>query len=209
MACQDDPRLELVGETGTGAGAVEAASELRPDVMVLDLGLPDMDGLEVVRRIRASGQRPRFLILTARTDARAVFEAQAAGVDGFVEKTGAIGRIGELVRAVADGKAVFSEAQDRTALEELRRHVLKTREASRAAGLLTDREISVLRLIAEGRTTRQIARQLSLSERTVEAHVGKVYRKLSVRSRIQAVSLASSLGLLPEVPAPEPDAPTE
>jgi two-component system nitrate/nitrite response regulator NarL len=196
MACERDPRLELAGEVSTGAEALESARAVAPDVIVLDVGLPDMNGLDVARGLREEGFAGRLLILTSRSDQRTIFEARAAGADGFVEKTGAIGRIGEVIAGLVDAAPAFSDTHERAARSELRERITHAREASRAAGLLTDRELDVLRRVAAGATTRQVARALDLSERTVEAHIGKLYRKLGVSSRIQAVSAASSLGLL-------------
>jgi DNA-binding NarL/FixJ family response regulator len=196
LACERDPGLVLAGEAATGMEALESVRSTRPDVLVLDLTLPDMDGIEVARRVRAEGSVVRIMILTGRNDRRTLFEARTAGADAFVEKTGAIGRVGELIHAVARGAALFSPDQERAALRELQGRVTLAREASRAAGVLTEREMTTLRLLAEGLTTRQAARRMGLSERTVETHIGKVHRKLGVRSRVEAVTTARALGLL-------------
>jgi DNA-binding NarL/FixJ family response regulator len=196
LACEGDERLEVVGEAASGPGALEACAEHRPDVLVLDIGLPGIDGVEVVRRLKASESPTRILILTGSEDPSALFEARRAGVDGFMEKDGAIGEVPRNIAAVHDGTWDFSALQQQMSNLQLHRLVSSARERSRVASSLTPRELNVLRLLAEGSTNRQAAVRLGLSQRTVESHIAKLYRKLGVGTRVQAVVQATRLGIL-------------
>jgi DNA-binding NarL/FixJ family response regulator len=197
LACEHAPGLELVGEADTGEAALEACLALRPDILVLDLALPgELQGLEVARRLREVRLPVKILILTGRTDDQTIFEAFRAGVDGYLEKTAGVRFIAEALQRVAGGERVFTPEQEGGAIAELGRLARQTREASGARANLTDRELEILQLAAGGSTVRQVASRLGLSPRTVEAHLGKLYRKLGVRNRVQAVSRAASLGLV-------------
>lgn len=197
LACEHTPGLSLADEVGTGEEAVEAYHRTRPDVVVLDLSLPgEIQGLDVARAIRAEDRRTRILVLTARTDEQAIFEAIRVGADGYLEKTSGVRHIADAIRRVGAGERVFSPEQERVALGELARLAVRSREASRVRASLTDRELEILQLVSEGMTVKQIAKRLHLSGRTVESHIAKLYRKLEVRNRVQAVSRAAALGLI-------------
>jgi DNA-binding NarL/FixJ family response regulator len=196
MACEGLERIEVVGEANSGPGALEACATYRPDVLILDIGLPGIDGVEVVRRLKASQSPTRILILTGSEDSTVLFEARKAGVDGFMEKDGAIGELPSAIEAVNDGTWSFSAQQQQTSNLELLRMVASARERSRVASSLTPRELHVLRLLAEGATNRQAAARLGLSQRTVESHIAKLYRRLGVSTRVQAVVQATRLGIL-------------
>jgi len=196
MACEEDSRIQVVGEAGNGNAALDACARLQPDVLVLDVGLPGIDGFEVARRLKEQGSAVRILILTGMEDPSAVFESRRIGVDAFVEKQGTISDLPGAIRAVADGEWAFSPDQERRANQHLAALIKWARETSRAISSLTPRELDVLRLISGGVTTRQTAARLKLSQRTVESHISKLYSKLGVRTRVQAVVQASRLGLL-------------
>lgn len=196
MACEDSPALEVVGEARSGEEALAACRSLRPDVMVLDLSLPDLDGVEVTRRLRAEAVPVRILVLTGRADDQTVFESLRAGADGFLEKTVGVRYIAAAVERVAAGERLFTPEQERAAVVELGRHARQAREVSGIRSLLTPRELEILEYARYGFTMRQIASRLGLSPRTVETHVAKLYKKLGVRNRVQAVSRASALGLI-------------
>jgi DNA-binding NarL/FixJ family response regulator len=197
LACEHAPGLELVAEVETGEDALEQCRVTAPDVIVLDLSLPGrIQGLDVARTLRAEGSNVRILVLTARTDQQTVFASIRAGVDGFLEKTEGVRLIADAIRRVADGERVFTSAQRGGALSELGRLARHTREASGARSNLTARELQILELISEGFTVKQVASRLGLSPRTVETHLAKLYRKLGVRNRVQALSRATALGLI-------------
>jgi DNA-binding NarL/FixJ family response regulator len=164
--------------------------------MVLDLGLPGIDGLEVVQRLRESANRLKILILAGRSDEQVVFDCIRAGVDGYLEKTSGVRSITEALARVVDGERVFTGEQERVAVEGLGRLARRAREASDLRSSITPRELEILEYASFGLTTRQIANRLGLSGRTVETHVAKVYKKLGVRNRVQAIARASALGLI-------------
>lgn len=196
VTCEAAGGLQVVGTVGDGASALAAIRELHPDVVVLDLSLPDMDGLDVARAAKADGAPVRFLVLSGRTDAATVFECHRAGVDGYLEKTAAVDRVTGSIRAVARGERSFSPQHDQAVLDQLRRHVRSVRAASGLGWGLTRREAEVLRLVAKGITTKRIASTLGISPRTVESHIARLYEKLAVDNRVQAVARAASLDLI-------------
>jgi DNA-binding NarL/FixJ family response regulator len=197
LACEHAPGLEVVAEVETGEAALERYRTDRPDVIVLDLALPgDVQGLEVARRLRAEGSDVRILVLTASGDDQTVFEAVRAGVDGYMEKTAGVRFIADALERVARGERVFTPGHESIALSELGRLARRTREASGARASMTARELEILEYIGLGLTVKQVATRLRVSPRTVETHLGKLYRKLGVRNRVQALSRAASLGLL-------------
>jgi DNA-binding NarL/FixJ family response regulator len=196
-ACEHTDGLALAGEAGSGEEAVEAFAALRPDLVVLDLSLPgEIQGLDVARAIRAEGTPTRILVLTGRTDERAVFEAIRVGADGYLEKTAGIRFIADSLLRVAAGERVFTPEQERVAFAGLGRLARQARESSDVHPALTQRELQILQLVSRGLTVKQVATRLRLSPRTVETHISKAYRKLGVRNRVQAVSRAAALGLL-------------
>ncbi len=196
MACDERDGLTVVGEAGNGNEALELAANLRPDVIVLDLILPGMSGLEVVGRLALDDSLARILIVTATDEKSAVFEALRLGVSGYVEKTASVDEIADAIQAVARGDLVFSKELERRAQVQLGEFARKARETARALARLTPRERQVLALLAEGLSTRQIANRLGLSARTVESHIGNIYQKLDVRTRVQALYRAAGLGLV-------------
>jgi len=196
MVCEGHDRIEVIGEASSGPGALEACAMHRPDVLVLDIGLPGIDGVEVVRRLKASKSATRILILTGSEGPASLFEARKAGVDGFMEKDGSVSELPAAIEAVHDGTWNFSAQQQQSSNLELLRMVASARERSRVASSLTPRELHVLRLLAEGATNRQAAARLGLSQRTVESHIAKLYRRLGVGTRVQAVVQATRLGIL-------------
>jgi DNA-binding NarL/FixJ family response regulator len=197
LACEHSRDLAIVGEVEDGEQALEMARELSPDVIVLDLSLPgELQGLDVARRLRAGGSTAKILILTGRTDDRSVFDSIRAGADGFLEKTAGVRFIADALTRVAAGERVFSPDQERSALQELGRMARRARASSGAQAIVTPRELEILEFVSLGLTVKQVATRLGLSPRTVEAHIAKLYRKLGVRNRVQAISRAVSLGLI-------------
>jgi len=196
LACGQHPDMVVVGEAADGVEALERCRALHPDLIVLDLLLPRMHGLEVAAQLRAEGSKAKILVLTAVEDKAAVFEALRAGASGYVEKSAPVEEIAASIAAVAGGTRVFSLEQERRAQEHLGEFARKARDTARVLALLTPREREVLSLIAEGLPTKQIAARLGVSERTAETHIRKIYRKLEVRTRVQALYRAAGLGLV-------------
>ena len=197
LACEHAPGLDMAGEVEDGESALEACRSEHPDVVVLDLSLPgELQGLDLARAVRAEGLPIRILVLTGRTDDQALFESVAAGVDGYLEKTAGVRFIADALTRVAHGERVFSPEQERGAIAELGRRARHAREEADVRASLTQREIEILGYVSLGLTVRQVATRLRLSPRTVETHLAKLYRKLGVRNRVQALSRAASLGLI-------------
>ncbi len=197
LACEHTPGLALAGEVATGEEAVELCRRLRPDVIVLDLALAgQIQGLDVARTVRAERLGARILVLTGRTDEQALFEAIRAGADGYLEKTAGVRFIADALLRVGAGERVFTPEQERVAVAELGRLARQARESSGVRASLTERELQILELVSRGLSVKQVASRIGLSPRTVETHLAKLYRKLGVRNRVQAVSRAAALGIV-------------
>jgi DNA-binding NarL/FixJ family response regulator len=194
MSCDSMPGLEVVGEADTGSGVLAVCEELRPDVAVLDIALPD--GLDAIRGLNDRLLVEIVVVLTDRTDGPTVMEALRLGVEGYLVKSSALPTVGRQIRRVLDGERVISPEVQRIAVKELGAFARMAREGSEVRATLTPREHEVLMLISRGLTMRQMANRLGISPRTVETHMAKLYRKLDVRTRVQAVSRAVSLGLI-------------
>lgn len=188
--------MDVVAEAPGGAEAIELARSLHPDVIILDLVLPDMDGFAVAKTIREQDPDSRILVLSARDDDRAVFDSIRAGVDGYLDKTAKEEQISYAIDEIIAGRQVFSNDQDATAMDQLGQFIRHSREVADVNSVLTDREMDVLKLIAQGLTTRQMGSRLGLSDRTIESHISKLYRKLGAKTRVQVVMKAAALGLI-------------
>ncbi len=194
MSCDSAPGLEVVGEADTGSAMLAACQELRPDVAVIDIALPD--GLEAIRGLNDRQLVDIVVVLTDRTDGASVMEALRLGVEGYLVKSSALPTVGRQIRRVLDGERVISPEVQRIAVRELGAFARMAREGSEVRASLTPREHEVLLLLSRGLTMRQMANRLGISPRTVETHMAKIYRKLDARTRVQAVSRAVSLGLI-------------
>ncbi len=195
LEAQDD--MVVVGEAGDGAEAVELALKLRPDIVIMDIRMPRLDGIEATKRLLAHPGAPRVLVLTTFDLDEYVWEAMRAGAGGFMLKDAPPGQLAEAVRTVASGESLLAPAVTRRLVE---RYVSTpppgAARQSEAFAELTDRELEVLELIARGHSNREIAEQLFLSEATVKTHVTRVLSKLELRDRVQAVVMAYEQGLV-------------
>ncbi|MEU5256330.1 response regulator transcription factor [Streptomyces longwoodensis] len=192
------PETDVVGEAAHGAEAVRKAAELRPDVVLMDVRMPGMDGIEATRRIVASGGRSRVLVLTTFDLDEYVHAAIRAGASGFLLKDARPDELLAGIRAVASGDAVIAPALTRRLLDEFARYVPAHRggnDDDPRLGALTEREREILVAVGKGWTNGEIAARFVLSESTVKTHVGRVLAKIGARDRIQAVILAYDLGL--------------
>ena len=181
-----DPEMLVVGEAADGAEAVALAARLAPDVVLLDLSLPVLNGIEATRKIRASECAPRVLILSAYDDEDYVVAAIEAGANGYLLKTAHATDVIAAIRAVATGQVVLHPG--------VARHIMARATDGATPDALTAREIEVLRLAARGNRTRDIATQLSVATRTVEAHFTSIFNKLGVSTRSEAIVHAASRG---------------
>ena len=182
--------IEVVGEAGDGAEGVERAQELRPDVILMDVKMPGTDGIEALQLLRDAGNQARVLIVTSFTEQRTVVPALRAGAAGYVYKDVDPVALADAIRSVHAGHVLLQPevagallSQDHTA------------PGSGRAGALTDREREVLGLIADGRSNREIARSLVLSEKTVKTHVSNILMKLDLADRTQAALWAVRNGV--------------
>ena len=194
---EDEDDLEVVGEAGDGARALELVRSARPDVVLMDIRMPVMDGLEATRRIAADELLTgvRVLVLTTFELDEYVFEALAAGASGFLLKNTDPVELLRAVRVVADGEALLSPSVTRRLIREF---AARTREAPRSPALdaLTEREREVMALVAEGLTNQEIAERLVVSPLTAKTHVSRAMVKLGARDRIQLVVFAYESGLV-------------
>jgi DNA-binding NarL/FixJ family response regulator len=194
LEVQDD--LEVVGEAEDGEGAVALARELRPDVVLMDIRMPGVDGIEATRRLLRDGDAPRILMLTTFDLDEYVYEAMKAGASGFLLKDAPRDQLVGAVRTVAAGDALLAPALVRRLIEDFVRRPAPGENPPAELDELTEREREVLTLIAHGLANAEIAARLFLSEATVRTHVTHILAKLGLRDRVQAVVLAYETGLV-------------
>ncbi|MEU7989377.1 response regulator transcription factor [Streptosporangium canum] len=188
--------LEVVGEAGDGREAVALVERLRPEVVLMDVRMPDVDGLEATRRIVASGSPARVIILTTYDVDEAVFAALRAGASAFLLKDVRPAELVEAVRVVARGDALLAPSVTRRLLDRFAAVLPDPAGPPADLGRLSEREVEVLRLVALALSNAEIAERLVLTEATVKSHVSAVLRKLGLRDRVQAVVLAYDVGLV-------------
>jgi DNA-binding NarL/FixJ family response regulator len=194
LDAQED--IEVVGEAADGMEAIEKARELGPDVVLMDVRMPGLDGIEATRQVVDGRMETRVLMLTTFDLNEYVYEAMRAGASGFLLKDVPRAHLVDGVRTIAAGDALLAPGITRRLIEQFIRR--PPPGSSRPEGLdeLTDRELEVLRLVARGRSNAEIAKELFVSEATVKTHVAHVFRKLELRDRVQAVVLAYESGLV-------------
>ncbi|MBF8186711.1 response regulator transcription factor [Nonomuraea sp. K274] len=197
------PDLQVLGEARDGLEAVAAARELRPDVVLMDVRMPNLDGLEATRRIMGTGRQTKVLILTTFDVDDYVYAALRGGASGFLLKDAPPEDLITAVRVVAGGEALLAPSVTRRLIEEFTsRRPLDEAESLRL-NTLTGRERDVLRLVAAGLANAEIAGELTIAEETVKSHVGRIFTKLRLRDRAQAVVFAYESGLVvPGAPSP-------
>ncbi len=186
-----EPDIQVVGEAADGQEAVAEAQKLRPDVVVMDLSMPAMDGVEAIRRITARQPDVRVLVLTSFTGNGQIFPAIEAGALGYLLKDSALEELVQGIRRVYHREPSLHPTIARRLLHRLSNHS----ERESASDSLTEREVEVLQLVAQGRSNREIAAQLTISETTVRGHVSNILTKLHLSSRTQAALYALREGL--------------
>jgi DNA-binding NarL/FixJ family response regulator len=202
LESQDD--ITVVGEAGNGNEAIRLTAELDPDVVLMDVRMPELDGIEATRQIIASGSRSRVVVLTTFDLDEYAFAALRAGASGFLLKDVPPGDLLTGIRAVASGDAVVAPSVTRRLLDSFAHQLPLPApvKAERSAPLaeLTARELEVLGELARGRSNAEIAERLVLSEATVKTHVGHILAKLGLRDRVQVVVFAYEIGLVQPAP---------
>jgi DNA-binding NarL/FixJ family response regulator len=195
MILDGEADIEIVGEAADGVEAIDAVGTLEPDLVLMDIGMPNLDGIEATRRIAASGAPARVLVLTTYGLDENVYDALKAGASGFFVKTDPPERLVDAVRVVARGEALLAPEITRRLIDRFVSGAHPSRPP-RALDDLTPRELDVLKLLARGRTNAEIAAELYLSEGTVKTHVARVLGKLELRDRTQAVVYAYEHGIV-------------
>jgi len=191
-----EPDFEVVGESPDGRAAIEDAARLRPDVVLMDIRMPNLDGIEATRRIVAAGNPgPRILILTTFDLDEYVYEALRAGAGGFLLKDAGVEELLHAVRVVAAGDALLSPSITRRLIADYARRPPASEQPA-ALAELTPRELEVLRFVARGLSNSDIARRLVLGEATIKTHVARIFQKLDLHDRAQAVVVAYETGLV-------------
>ena len=188
--------IEVVGEAANGAEAVQRSAELRPDVVLMDLRMPVLDGIEATRRIIAAGGSPKVVVLTTFDVDEQVYAALKGGASGFLTKDTPPEQLADAVRAAARGDTLLAPAITRRLVEAYTRLPAPSSAVPERLEALTPRELEVLAEIARGRTNAQIAARLFLSEATVKSHVTRILAKLAISDRVQAVIAAYECGLV-------------
>jgi len=190
LVLEDEADIEVVGEAGDGLDAVERIVELTPDLVLMDVGMPGVSGIEATRRVRAAVPSVKVAILTVSEQDEDLFAAVRAGATGYLLKEVSIEELPEAVRAVARGHSLISPSMASRLLTEF--NVLSRRVEEQRGNVprLSDRELEVLRLVARGLSNRDIAAELVIAENTVKNHVRNILEKLQLRSRMEAAMYA-------------------
>jgi DNA-binding NarL/FixJ family response regulator len=199
LILEAEPDIEVVGEAGDGASGVSMASALHPDVVLMDVRMPGMDGLRATASIIAADPAGKVLILTTFDLDQYVFAGLKAGASGFMLKDAPPAELLAAIRTVAGGDAVLAPTTTRRLIDQFARLLPdpgKQQDRDAVLSKLTDRERTVFAELAAGRSNREIATELHLSEGTVKIHVGRILTKLGLRDRVQAVVLAYESGLI-------------
>jgi DNA-binding NarL/FixJ family response regulator len=195
-----EPDLIVVGEADTGADAVDLVLAERPDVVLMDIRMPGMDGIEATRKITAQQHAPRILVLTTFDLDEYVYSALRAGANGFLLKDTPPAQLVDAIRVVASGEALLAPTVTRRLIVEFVRRPEPGQRPARTLARITDREREVLTLIARGLSNSEIEHYLHLSRGTVKTHIGRLLTKLDARDRAQLVIVGYETGLVATIP---------
>lgn len=194
VEAQED--LTVVGEAGDGLEALRLVKELDPDVVLMDIRMPKLDGIEATRRLAATGSTSRVLVLTTFGEDEYVYEAMRAGASGFLLKDSERHHMLNAIRVVAEGSELLDPSVTRRLIEQLATRPRSVDGVPEETAVLTDRELAVTRLVARGMSNSEIANELFVSTATVKSHVASILRKLDLRDRVQVVIRAYESGLV-------------
>ncbi len=189
-----DEGFDVVGEADNGEQAVRMVAELAPDVVLMDVSMPEMDGVEATRRIRVTGTESRVLMLTMHADKDVLADAIRAGATGYLVKDCSTEEVAEAIRMAASGDTDLSPLLAASMLDEVRR--LEAPTPADEEHVITKREEEVLQRIADGCSTSEVAAELYISQKTVKNHLASIYQKLDARDRTQAVLQAVRMGIV-------------
>jgi DNA-binding NarL/FixJ family response regulator len=196
MMLEAEHDIEVVGEASDGASALDAARAHDPDVLLMDIRMPGLDGIDATARLTATDARTRILVLTTFDLDEYVYRAMKAGASGFLLKDATRDKLAAAVRTVARGEALLAPAITRRLLEDFCQRPPPSASLPSSAEDLSPRELEVLRLLAQGLSNAEIAAELFLSDATVKSHVAHILNKLDLRDRVQAVVFAYESGLV-------------
>jgi DNA-binding NarL/FixJ family response regulator len=196
MILDAEEDMDVVGECADGTQAVDSARRLAPDVVLMDIRMPEMDGIEATRLIAGGDGAPRVLMLTTFDLDEYVYDALRAGASGFLLKDVPAEQLVDGIRVIAEGDALLAPSVTKRLIHEFSRSGAAQRSAPAALGDLTPRELEVFKLMARGMSNAEIAAELVVSETTVKTHVARVLMKLGLRDRVQAVVLAYESGVV-------------
>ena len=190
--------IQIVGEAGDGATAAALAAASSPDIVLMDVRMPKLSGIEAITAVRNAAPDARIVMLTVSDEEADLYEAIKGGASGYLLKDASTDEVAQAVRVVADGQSLISPSMAMKLLDEFKQ-MARTDRSQPATPRLTERELEVLRLVAQGLNNREIARQLFISENTVKNHVRNILEKLQLHSRMEAVMYAVREKLL-EIP---------
>ena len=191
---EDD--IEVVGLAANGAEAEKLAESLHPRVILMDIDMPELNGVEATTQIKNLHPEIEIIMLTGFEDDKHLFRAIEAGASGYVSKQSPISEIVGAIRAASKGESILTPALSRKVLDRFSQFSKKKQEAADLAGNLTEREMQILELLCQAKSNAQIAHDLSISDRTVKNHLYNIYQKLQVNARTEAILKAQEMGLL-------------
>jgi two-component system response regulator NreC len=196
MVLQSEPDFELVAEAGRGEEACRLAQELKPDVVIMDISLPDLSGIEATRRIKADRPETRVIGLTMHEEEPYVLELLKAGADGYIVKRSAAADLVQAIRTVMQGQAILDPVVTRAVVSGYVTRPANQLSDKDEPSPLTPREREILILVAEGHTNAEIAKKLFISEKTVQTHRSNILDKLGIHDRTELVRYAIRIGLI-------------